>query len=147
MTRAQQKLTLSYAENRYKWGTPTMCEPSRFISEIPEQYIDQPRRITKAPSFRSDDNFSNILSGSVPKSHVRPNLKSIHKLADIPASKNGPQDPEQDIQAGMDVEHERFGKGKVMSIEGNGPNKKATVLFKGIGQKQLLLRFAKLTIL
>ena len=147
ITRAQKKLTLSFAETRYRWGNLTTGEPSRFISEIPEQYIDQPRRITKAPSFRSDDNFSNILSGSVPKSHVRPNLKSIHKLADIPASKNGPQDPEQDIQAGMDVEHERFGKGKVMSIEGNGPNKKATVLFKGIGQKQLLLRFAKLTIL
>ena len=46
----------------------------------------------------------------------------------------------------MEVSHERFGKGKVLALDGNGPNKKATVFFQGVGQKQLLLRFAKLTI-
>jgi DNA helicase-2/ATP-dependent DNA helicase PcrA len=51
-----------------------------------------------------------------------------------------------DIQVGMEVEHERFGKGKVINLEGTGPNTKATVFFPGIGQKQLLLRFARLKI-
>jgi DNA helicase-2/ATP-dependent DNA helicase PcrA len=46
----------------------------------------------------------------------------------------------------MEVEHQRFGQGKVISMEGSGPNKKATVFFQGIGQKQLLLQFAKLRI-
>jgi DNA helicase-2/ATP-dependent DNA helicase PcrA len=51
------------------------------------------------------------------------------------------------LQAGMQVEHERFGKGKVLAVEGLGGNKKATVFFKEVGQKQLLLKFAKLRII
>jgi DNA helicase-2/ATP-dependent DNA helicase PcrA len=47
----------------------------------------------------------------------------------------------------MEVEHDRFGKGKVLNVEGDGPNKKATIFFAGIGQKQLLLRFAKMKVL
>jgi DNA helicase-2/ATP-dependent DNA helicase PcrA len=50
------------------------------------------------------------------------------------------------IQAGMEVEHVSFGLGKVISVEGEGPNKKATVFFHAIGQKNLLLRFAKLIV-
>ncbi len=51
-----------------------------------------------------------------------------------------------EIQTGVEVEHARFGKGKVISIEGNGPNKKAAVFFKNVGQKQLLLKYARLKI-
>jgi DNA helicase II / ATP-dependent DNA helicase PcrA len=51
-----------------------------------------------------------------------------------------------DLVEGMTVEHERFGKGKVLKVEGNAPDLKATVFFPSIGQKQLLLRFAKLTV-
>lgn len=52
----------------------------------------------------------------------------------------------EDIRVGMTVEHQRFGQGRVMSIEGHGPNKKTTVLFDGVGEKQLLLQYAKLKI-
>ena len=148
ITRAQKKLTLSYSETRYRWGNLTTGEPSRFIDEIPEQYIDQPKRNLKNPaSFRSDDNFSNILKGSKPVVPSQRNLKSIQKLPDTNNGKSETPDSDQEILTGMDVEHERFGKGKVVSVEGHGPNKKATVFFQGVGQKQLLLRFAKLNIL
>jgi len=52
-----------------------------------------------------------------------------------------------EVAVGMKVEHERFGKGEVINLEGDPPNKKATVMFQNAGQKQLLLKFAKLKIL
>ena len=61
--------------------------------------------------------------------------------------KNFIGDDTSSIQSGMEVEHERFGKGKVLLIEGKAPDLKATVFFPGVGNKQLLLKFAKLRIL
>jgi DNA helicase-2/ATP-dependent DNA helicase PcrA len=152
VTRAQQKLTLSFAENRYRWGTPTMCEPSRFISEIPEAYIDFPRKnVVAKPSFSKEFNWSANMPGVnmpekkpvVPKNFQKlPNIENTSEQA-VP---EGPPSEVEEIQTGMDVIHERFGKGKVVNLEGAGPNKKATVFFPAIGQKQLLLRFAKLRI-
>ncbi len=152
VTRAQLKLTLSFAENRFRWGTPTMCEPSRFISEIPEACIDFPKRnLVPKTGFSKESNWSASLPGVSlpPKKSVAP--KNFQKLpntesnADRQASEGSPSDIEE-IQTGMEVLHERFGKGKVVNIEGVGPNKKATVFFPAIGQKQLLLRFARLKI-
>ena len=161
VTRAEVKLTLAFAENRYRWGNLTMCEPSRFIAEIPEKLIDFPRRSSpKKESLNSPDNFSNMLqglnlpprkfasqkpqqpsSGPVKPSPVRPVALPVN-----PAISAIPPADIEEIKTGMEVEHERFGKGKVVAIEGIGPNKKATVFFAGIGQKQLLLKFAKLRI-
>jgi len=152
VTRAQNTLTLSYAENRYRWGTPSMCEPSRFISEIPEEYIDLPRKPAAPPkSFSGNFNWSASLAGiSLPPK--KPSIPGNYRKITEPAanSESGgsipvPSDIE-DIQTGMEVMHDRFGKGKVVGIEGIGPNKKATVFFPAIGQKQLLLRFARLRI-
>jgi DNA helicase-2/ATP-dependent DNA helicase PcrA len=147
ITRAQKKLTISYAENRYKWGNLTSCDPSRFITEIPEQFIDIPKKaIHRNDSFQSADNFSNSLAGlkSTIKSPV--NLKNFHKLSSIPSGNGGTPVNTEEIQNGMEVEHAQFGKGKVITLEGEGANRKATIFFPGIGQKQLLLRFAKLKI-
>ena len=148
ITRAEKNLVVSYAENRYRWGTPTICEPSRFLKEIPEQLLEQPRRIAPARSagFGDKDNFSAALAGvKLParKTAAPPNFQKVSTTRTTPAE--NPSDIE-DIQAGMEVVHERFGQGKVVALEGSGPNKKATVLFPGIGQKQLLLRFARLKI-
>lgn len=147
ITRAQKQLTISYAENRYRWGNLTICEPSRFLQEIPEKYIDIPRKTTvHGDSFVTDENFSSMLPGiSLPRRKLSPpaNFQKVQKS-------DGPEAPPPSdldaIQPGIEVEHERFGKGKVMAVDGNGPNKKATVFFQGVGQKQLLLRFARLTI-
>jgi DNA helicase II / ATP-dependent DNA helicase PcrA len=147
ITRAQHKLTISYAENRYRWGTPTMCEPSRFIAEIPEEYIEFTRKVSvRKDNFLANENFSNTLTGLKPEIKKPVNLKNFQKLANLRPSNNLSPDEGEDIQPGMEVEHDRFGKGKVLNVEGNGPNKKATIFFGGIGQKQLLLRFAKLTV-
>ncbi|MCX6251686.1 MAG: UvrD-helicase domain-containing protein [Bacteroidetes bacterium] len=148
ITRAQKKLTLSYAENRYKWGDLTICEPSRFINEVPEQYIDFPKRTSiHTGTFQSKDNFSNMLTG-VQESIRKPlSMKNFKKVTPVEDKGSGDTGDLEEIQPGREVEHERFGKGKVISLEGNGPNKKATVFFAGIGQKQLLLRFAKLKLL
>ncbi len=162
VTRAEVKLTLAYSENRYRWGNLTMCEPSRFISEIPEKLIDFPRRSSaKKESFNSADNFSNMLNGMSLPPRKAGGYQPV-KPAPQPASKVPPSKPFappvnpavsaippadiEDIKTGMEVEHERFGKGKVLELEGIGPNKKATVFFPSIGQKQLLLKFAKLRI-
>jgi DNA helicase-2/ATP-dependent DNA helicase PcrA len=147
ITRAQQKLTLSYAENRYRWGNLTSNDPSRFLQEIPEEHIDAPQRPAgRQTRFLSDDNFSGILAGKAPVAQKPVNLKNFHKLSNLPSGPAPAGNAGTDIQTGMDVEHERFGKGKVISLEGTGPNTKATVFFPGVGQKQLLLRFAKLKI-
>ena len=152
ITRAEQKLTLSYAENRYKWGTPTMCEPSRFISEIPERFIDFPKKATiKKDPVHDKLNWSATLPGlnlhtkqvTIPENFQK--VKSISEPVKSDVSSEPPSNVE-DIQNGMEVIHDRFGKGKVITLEGVGPNKKATVFFPGVGNKQLLLRFAKLRI-
>jgi DNA helicase II / ATP-dependent DNA helicase PcrA len=148
ITRAQKKLTLSWAETRYRWGNLTTGEPSRFISEIPEKVIDLPKRNIRAQTFQSQKNFSDILPRFSPENKpARPPGKSFHKVKEIQVYAENTSDSGQEIMTGMEVEHARFGKGKVISVEGNGPNRKATVLFEGVGQKQLLLRFARLNIL
>jgi DNA helicase-2/ATP-dependent DNA helicase PcrA len=145
ITRAQQKLTLSYAKNRYRWGNLVSNEPSRFVDEIPEKHIDYPQKpLKRQESFLTDDNFSSILAGKPPVKSRPADLKNFHKLNSISSGLQANSGDE--IQVGMEVEHERFGKGKVISMEGAGPNTKATVFFHGVGQKQLLLRFARLKI-
>lgn len=146
ITRAQQKLTLSYAENRYRWGNLVSNEPSRFVDEIPEKHIDSPQKpLNRQGSFLSDDNFSSILAGKPPVKTRPAELKNFHKLNSIPSG-TAQSNSGDEIQVGMEVEHDRFGKGKVISMEGAGANTKATVFFHGVGNKQLLLRFARLRI-
>ncbi len=152
VTRARQKLTLAYSENRYRWGQLTSCEPSRFISEIPDMLIDFPRKIHQPkPGFHDLKNWSS----SMPELNLPPKKPSLPKnFVKAPSPKSSeesvvPGDSLADIdliQTGMEVIHERFGKGKVVNLEGVGPNRKATVFFPAIGQKQLLLRFARLRI-
>ena len=151
VTRAREKLCLSYAENRYKWGQLTTAEPSRFISEIPEIFLDLPKKtVQKKNAFNDLDNWSSTLPGLnlPPKKPVIPKNFVKTTLAPTPsapvASNNEPPANIEEITTGMEVFHERFGKGKVVNLEGVGPNRKATVFFPAIGQKQLLLRFAKL---
>ena len=138
ITRAEKQLTLCYAESRYRWGQFTITEPSRFLEEINEDLIDKPRKAINADPFAEKKTSETNIA-------ARRNLKSI-------SSTNGDkaafaESDTASLQTGMQVEHPKFGKGKVLTVEGNGPNKKATVFFNGIGQKSLLLRFAKLKIL
>jgi DNA helicase-2/ATP-dependent DNA helicase PcrA len=153
ITRAEKKLTLSYATSRYRWGSLTNCEPSRFIEEIAPQYLDLDFKVAQKSNQHAffDDERSNWKqkdSFSKPKPATTPSFKSksILPKAHVPSEGFSPSDT-SGLQVGMEVEHERFGFGKVVHMEGNKPDLKATIFFKELGQKQLLLKFAKLRII
>jgi DNA helicase-2/ATP-dependent DNA helicase PcrA len=144
MTRAEKHLTLSYAENRYRWGVLNYAEPSRFLSEIKPEFIEEaPQKRYK--SKPAGELFSTPVATTQSKPPANPEkFKKINSAT--PPSGKIPENLDQ-IQAGMNVMHEKFGRGKVVAVEGSGANSKASVFFQGIGNKQLLLRFARLTIL
>jgi DNA helicase-2/ATP-dependent DNA helicase PcrA len=150
ITRAENKLTLSYSTSRFKFGTLISCEPSRFLDEIDAQYLELDFTAKPANSGKlSFDDERNAWGKredtfSKPKAPVK--TTSILAKAHVPSPGFKPSDT-SNLQVGMEVEHERFGFGKVISLEGNKPDIKATIFFKEIGQKQLLLKFAKLNII
>lgn len=143
ITRAMKMLTISYAQTRYRWGNLTGCEASRFIDELDEKYIDLPRKIPM-------QQYSEHRGGVEPEEAAvsKKPKKNLKKVEEKNKTGDGFTSPVVDeIQTGMNIEHRKFGKGKVISTEGNGSNKKATVFFTNYGQKQLLLKFAKIKIL
>ncbi|MDT8394614.1 MAG: 3'-5' exonuclease [Bacteroidales bacterium] len=145
LTRAMKQATISYAESRYRWGNLTPCEPSRFIEEIDEKYIDFPRKVISQPrkAFPFEKPGSKMHTPGF-ANYKKKSLKKIDETANHAPAMNA--EDIDNLQAGMQVEHDRFGKGKVLAVEGLGGNKKATVFFANAGQKQLLLKFAKLRI-
>jgi len=155
ITRAEKKLTITYATSRYRWGTLTSCEPSRFINEINPSYLElevvKPAKNSlgdnsfdgerKSWSQQREPNPKTTTSTTV----IRPKTTSILPKAHIPTPGFAPN-AANEFQNGMDVEHEKFGFGKIVNLEGTLPDVKATVFFQGLGNKQLLLKFAKLRI-
>lgn len=155
ITRAMEKVTLSYAKSRYKWGNATDCTPSRFLREIEAKYVDweEDPRLKRNTASEEGFNFQRKGQGENNSSNAftaRP--KNIAEQARRLKTKssfnaNFKADPPEKIQQGMVVEHQRFGKGKIVHIDGEKNNRKATVFFQQIKQeKQLLLKFAKLRI-
>lgn len=131
ITRAKENLYLSYANSRYRWGKLIYCEESRFLNEIDKEFI----KIIKPNNFKpsiSDYPKKNIIYNN------KTNLKRLSKKPSIDYK------VKINISAGDNVSHEKFGLGQVVRIEGNGNDSKATVNFKKFGEKNLLLRFAKL---
>ena len=161
LTRAEERAFLSYAQSRYRWGKLNSAEPSRFIEEIDEKYLDY--QIPKSDyEFKPLVNTSIFGSADVPKKQIKkpkswegkpntvPNRTQLKKLRKIQStSQNNSESKEHaiDLPLGTKVEHQRFGKGIVTLIEGVGNDKKATIKFNGTGDKKLLLRFAKFKII
>lgn len=161
LTRAEKFATISFAESRYKWGSLTSCKPSRFIREINQEYLDMPvednfdfEQDIEDDSFENDrkgffksNTFQKKIKPQIPSFQAK-KLVTINKASSMNVSTDDSfeGDEPSKIQTGMQVMHQRFGIGKVIHIEGNFPNTKATVFFQDIGQKQLLLKFAKLKI-
>jgi DNA helicase-2/ATP-dependent DNA helicase PcrA len=144
VTRAGKMATLSYALNRYKWGNLERSGPSRFLREMDQKFLDYPqtggkplsaknRTETRPPSLREEP-YKYSLPGKY--------KKVLNGGSAAIASYNGSDSGE--FSEGDHVEHERFGKGTIFSIEGEPPNTTATVDFESDGKKKLLLRFAKL---
>lgn len=155
ITRAEKKLVITYSTSRYRWGTLTSCEPSRFINEIDVRYLELDIQPAKT-NFNSDSFDDERRTWSQERTFTtkpaaktnptgRPKTTSILPKAHIPTAGFTPALPTE-LQTGMEVEHEKFGFGKIVQMEGNLPDIKATVFFQGLGNKQLLLKFAKLRI-
>jgi DNA helicase-2/ATP-dependent DNA helicase PcrA len=150
VTRAERKLIISYATSRFKFGTLISCEPSRFLDEIDARYLELDFTAKPAtsnnPFFDDERNAWNKRSDTFSKPKpATVKTTSILAKAHVPSAGFAPSDTGT-LQVGMEVEHERFGYGKVLNLEGSKPDIKATIFFKEIGQKQLLLKFAKLRI-
>lgn len=147
ITRAETKLTLSYAESRYRWGNLTLSEPSRFIDEIDPSLIEKTRKASfrGTSSINERENFNNLLfKVSSPRREI--NTKTSISSITTNDSNYVTASPDK-IEQGMKVIHQKFGIGDVIKVEGSGPNKKATVRFEKCGTKQLMLKFAKLNII
>jgi len=153
ITRAKENAWLSYANQRYRWGNLDFCTPSRFLEELDEKYIDNTtsdlrnkRNKYVEPMEDSGFHFNRTIKKPLIGSSPGFLLKRPVAGAQNDQNSNFESDDPEAIQQGMTVEHQRFGEGKVISIEGAMPNTKATIFFPALGQKQLLLKFAKLKI-
>ena len=134
LTRGMKKINLSYSKTRYRWGKLNDCEPSRFIDEIDEKYVNYNRN--KSLMFNSNAVSTNKLR------FKKPVLKKSLKSLEISEYKSSKLDY-IDINEGDFIIHNRFGKGEVLRTEGFGGDKKAEVKFGNSGLKKILLKFAK----
>jgi len=159
LTRAEQKAVLTYTLSRYRWGKLVDAEPSRFIEEIDDQYLEHivPKEeyvfkpmIDKGIFGRPDPPKSMAFNEQKTKVNTAPSQQQLGKLRKINASTPNLSHAENVeiplLEEGMTVEHSRFGYGQVIALEGKGNDKKALIDFSGVGKKHLLLRFAKLKI-
>ena len=166
LTRAEKQAYLTYAERRYRFGNLSDTEPSRFIEEIDERYLHYLTHTLSNPNYRYKPLIDRDIFGEVDKSKLR-----LQKpISGTPPSKNAPTGDEQqrlrklkpvnsiqnaspnrsiynELEVGTTVYHERFGKGIIKALEGVDNDKKAQVNFESGGLKNILLRFAKLTII
>ncbi len=161
ITRAEKAVTVSYAQNRRKWGSSETTRPSRFLKEIDRKYYavepdTDNNRYDPFPQtrFRQSD-FETFRRPSVTQRPspsqrpVPPQQRPVRPTPPPPAHTPSPgfsPSPIADLRVGQRVEHDRFGYGTILSLEGDGPNRKAVVDFETGGQKTLLLKFAKLRI-
>ena len=157
ITRAEENCVLTHARSRYRNGQSTMCSPSRFLKDIDPKYI-----YTSADAVTTDGLLATRRSSvfQQPKAmegeaYVSPVAQAVGRqarltrmetasLSSAPSSSSAPA--LSGLHVGAKVRHDRFGEGEVTAIEGEGGNAKATVSFAHFGQKQLLLKFARLTI-
>ncbi|RBW56589.1 ATP-dependent DNA helicase [Tenacibaculum sp. E3R01] len=165
LTRAEKVAYLTYAQTRYRWGKLTDGEPSRFLEEIDEKYVEYLAPKVPEPSANrfidaslfGDENSSKKIRFQKPiqkkrkeflakkeKATMVPPKSKMKKVSEA-TSKTNLFDGE--IVVGNIVEHNRFGTGKVLALDGKGPNKKAEIEFGTVGKKKLLLQFAKLKVI
>ena len=175
ITRAEENCFISYAKNRYKYGKPEFCNPSRFLKDINPAFLKMPadsgftsvrnegytkrnyeRGYERNETYRSSGP-SMFDGGEMPQEPVRfvkpvppRNLKRIVPVSQNPAVSRSAEPGKADthgVEVGRLIEHERFGRGEVVRLEGSGDNCKATVRFENAGDKQLLLKFARFKII
>ena len=143
LTRAEKKIYLSYVLSRYRWGKPVDSEKSRFIDEINDEFIEN--NIIQNSTTRD---FSNdVQYNKIGLRYKKPEKRPPSNFIKIKSSSVKSNLFDSKLVVGNIVMHERFGKGRVISIEGSGGDKKAEIKFEKNGIKKLLLRFSKLEII
>lgn len=160
ITRAEKQAILSFATMRYRFGNITYCEPSRFINEIDDKYLDYPKENIQKKF--SDDSFGgyrtnylknnkldeNALTNNEKTKAItfNPSNKKLIKINSNLSSSSSILDTKlnKNLIAGDWVLHDKFGKGQISALEGNWPETKANIIFENVGQKSLLLKFARL---
>ncbi len=163
LTRAEKQAYLTYTQNRYRWGKLIDAEPSRFLEEIDEKYVENLTPVDGGYRYKPLINAD--IFGEVDKSRLRqdkpvrgtppivgqPNTGQLKKLRKLkpqlsePVGNTNTIDPS--LTVGSLINHTRFGRGKVVKIEGSGNDRKAEIMFDKGDIKKLLLRFAKLEVL
>ncbi len=160
VTRAEKQAYLTYTQSRYRWGKLIDAEPSRFIEEIDENYLEYLTPITehRYKPLLDADIFDEVdhsklrlrkpIAGNSPLGPSEEQLRKLRRLKPVVsnADKNF-NAKDAKLEVGTLVEHIRFGKGNIKSIEGAGADTKAEIDFENGGLKKLLLRFAKLKVL
>lgn len=166
ITRAEEHCFLSYAKTRFRYGKMEFGSPSRFLKDIDIRFLRLPqdagmfRRVEEeAAAFRRENargfapDREDAPYGGKERVSVRPkqqiiaptvprNLKRVAPSANTASTSPSAGGSANRVQQGQLIEHERFGLGEVLKVEGEGDNAKATIRFKNAGDKQLLLRFA-----
>ena len=157
VTRAKAKLYLTYANTRYRFGNLTQNEPSRFIDELPEKYLD---RAFAGGNMRNNQTshwnpFEKIKSAFKGPTDERPRYTdkpayvttAAIKIKEHTPSVNFAPSDTSDLQEGAKVEHQKFGFGEVIKMEGAAHNPIATVKFEHNGEKKIMLNYAKLRVI
>ena len=171
ITRAEEHCFLSYAKTRFRYGKMEFGSPSRFLKDIDIRFLRLPqdagmfRRVEEeAVAFRRENargfapDKENAPYGGKERVSVRPkqqiitptvprNLKRVAPSANTASTSPSAGGSANRVQQGQLIEHERFGLGEVLKVEGEGDNAKATIRFKNAGDKQLLLRFARFKVI
>lgn len=172
VTRAEEHCFLSYAKSRFKYGKMEFGNPSRFLKDIDGRYLSMPqeevlaRRVDEgAGRFRREPFGEKPSASSYGRGYERPQReegpsmfdggeipqeprrfvkpappRTLRKVSPVTSSAPAGNAP---VSAGQLIEHERFGRGEIVRVEGTGDNCKATVCFQNAGEKQLLLKFAR----
>lgn len=150
ITRAKERLWVTYANSRYRFGSLVQNEPSRFIEEIPDKHVDRSFTGMSNTARGSVGAFGNMLNQSFDKV---PSLKKLaDKLAQPTVKEHKPSadfraDDPGVMEVGMKVEHQKFGFGTIQTLEGGMNNRIASIVFEGgHGTKKIMLNYAKLRI-
>ena len=158
VTRAKKQAYLTYAKSRYRWGKSIDAEPSRFIEEIDEKYLEI---ITPIEERRFNPMLDADIFGDVPPNKIRFKkplqrkkttlekfqISTPKNLKKVTGTNGNTNLFDSKLVVGNFVKHLRFGKGEVLKIEGKGADAKAEINFENGGVKKLLLRFAKLDVI
>ncbi len=170
ITRAKQKLWITYANTRYRFGNLVQNEPSRFIDEIPPDHLDRSYAgggmRNQASQWGGGSAYDRMHGGGrgsaqdaekrygpppakkkdTPPPYVGPKPQQLKTVDHVPSANFEASDT-SNLQVGQRVEHQKFGFGEVIKMEGSAHNPIATVKFELNGEKKIMLNYAKLRII